>query len=116
MIIVKLSKNKDQRHDIKGVCANCNQDVFESQFILDDCYNVWAGECPHCNAINLLSMNSLRGYSSSGMDLVLPTDEEIDANESLQGKGIPTQGSKGPANFHGTVSGEVAHILLNPLK
>lgn len=116
MIISKLSKAKTQYMDTKGTCAHCKQDVWESQFTLDDCYNVWAGECPHCNAINFLALTSMRGYSSQGMDLVLPFDEEIEANETLKGKNIPTQGKNGkPATIHGTVSGEMAHILLNPL-
>lgn len=117
MILSKLSKIKDNSSDTKGTCAGCSKEVFESQALLDDCYNVWAGECPHCEAVNLLSMSSLRGYSSTGMDLVLPTEEEMDSNELLtQRKGkIPTQGSKGPAIYHGTQSGELCHQLLNQL-
>ena len=118
MILFKLSPVKSSRHDTKGICANCKAEVFESQFTLDDCYNVWAGECPHCKAVNLLSMSSLRGYSSSQMDLVLPTDEEVDSNELLlerKGK-IPTQGSKGPATFHGTQAGELLHQLSKPIQ
>jgi hypothetical protein len=115
MIIITLSKIKTARFDTKGICANCKCELWESQLTLDDCYNVWAGECPSCSAINLLSLTSLRGYSSQGMDLVLPTDEEVESNEILKGKSIPTQGSKGPANIHGTISGEISHVLLSPL-
>jgi hypothetical protein len=112
MIIFKLDKNKSRTHDTGGTCASCKQPVWESQLTLDDCYNVWAGECPYCQAINLLALTSLRGYSSAGMDLVLPTDEEIEANELLKGKRIPSQGHTGkPADIHGTVAGEIYHIL-----
>ena len=112
MIITNLSAVKDKRYNLGGTCANCNKDVFESTWILDDCYNVWAGICPHCKATNLLSMNhGLRGYSSAQMWLVLPTNEELESNPDLP-KDCPTQGSKGPATWHGTPSGEICHQLL----
>jgi hypothetical protein len=111
MIISTLSPTKSRFHDLPGTCANCSKEVFESNNLLSDCYNIWAGACPHCKAINLLSMNhGLRGYSSSQMWLVLPTDEEVAANESLP-RDCPTQGSKGPATAHGTPAGELYHIL-----
>lgn len=110
MIISKLSTTQ-KRDSLKGICANCNVELWESEWILDDCYNVWAGQCPKCNACNLLSMNhGLRGYDSKQMYLVLPTDEEMESNPDLP-RDCPTQGSKGPAIFHGTVLGEISHIL-----
>lgn len=83
--------------------------VFESLWLLDDAYNVWVGKCPHCDAHAFLSMQSLRGYNSAGMQLVLPTDEERDSNDLP--KDCPTRGSKGPADLHGTVAGEIYHRL-----
>lgn len=58
---------------------------------------------------NMLALTSLRGYSAAGMDLVLPTDEERDANELPAD--TPTRGSHGPATVHGTVAGEIYHQL-----
>lgn len=96
---------------ISGVCAKCAAAVWESLALLDDAYNVWVGLCPHCGAANLLGMNSLRGYSSAGMDLVLPTDEEITQNNWP--KEWPTRGSHGPATAHGTLVSEIYHRLLD---
>lgn len=111
MITFDLSPTKTKYRDTPGNCANCGKEVFESQLSLDDCYNVWAGKCPHCGAINLLSMDhGLRGYDSRQMHLVLPTNEEVASNEDLP-RDCPTQGSKGPANWHGTPLGEIQHIL-----
>lgn len=96
---------------IKGQCAKCAADVYEQLWLLDDAYNVWMGKCPHCGALNYLAMTGLRGYSSGGMSLVLPTDEEVIAN-GLPAD-TPTQGSKGPATSHGTVAGEFMHKLAS---
>lgn len=97
---------------IAGTCAHCGKTVWESTFILDDCYNVWAGKCPHCGAINLLALTGLRGYSSSGMDLTLPYDEERDKNNLPED--CPTLGPHGSeANIHGSISGEICHLLKN---
>lgn len=105
MIIMGLSKTKSG-DEIKGACANCNESVYESLFTLDDAYNVWAGKCPFCNAINLLSTDSLRGYCSSGIDLVLPFDEEIEPNGLPND--TPTQGKSGqPADMRGSQLGEL---------
>jgi hypothetical protein len=73
MMIFDLCSSPRTRPSVAGTCANCGQQVFESAAILDDCYNVWAGKCPHCSAINLLSVN--HGFRGR-MFLVLPTDEE----------------------------------------
>jgi len=94
---------------IQGACAACWAKVYESLAVLDDAYNVWAGRCPHCGAVNLLSMTSLRGYSSAGMTLVLPTDEERASNHLPAV--CPTRGSHGPATAHGTLAGEIGHII-----
>lgn len=95
---------------IPGSCANCTKDVFEHLFTLDDAYNVWIGKCPHCGALNYLSMNhGLRGYSSQRMWLVLPTDEEKQTNDLPTD--CPTQGSKGPATYYGSPAGEIYHRL-----
>jgi len=103
-------KPKLERGHIAGACAKCGKAVWESLFILDDCYNVYAGRCPHCGAINLLALTGLRGYSSAGMDLVLPYDEERDANQLPAD--CPTQGPKGePATVHGSNLGELMHAL-----
>jgi len=94
---------------ISGSCANCQKAVFESLWLLDDAYNVWLGKCPYCGALNFLSMNyGLRGYSSTGMHLVLPTTEEIESNNLP--KDIPTSGPSGnPADQHGSPLGEFCH-------
>jgi phage FluMu protein Com len=109
-IICDMRAAKKHRDDIPGECANCKAQVFESLLTLDDAYNVWLGKCPHCKALNFLSMNhGLRGYSSGGMHLVLPTDEEVASN------GLPadtiTTGKGGPATSHGSPLGELCHRL-----
>lgn len=109
MSLINTMRTAPGRGLLRGTCANCKKDVYESKWILDDAYNVWAGRCPHCNAINMLALTSLRGYSAAGMDLVLPTDEERDANELPAN--TPTRGSHGPATVHGTVAGEIYHQL-----
>lgn len=64
------------RH-VAGKCAHCGVVVWEALVRLDDAYAVWAGRCPHCQGINLLTTRQGRGYHSSGMTLVKPTAEEI---------------------------------------
>lgn len=111
MIISNLSMTKSSIRDVEGNCAKCNTKLYESLFLLDDAYNVWAGKCPHCMAINMLSMNhGLRGYSSKSMWLVLPTDEEVEMNTDLPCD-CPTSGSHGPATAHGSPLGEFLHKL-----
>lgn len=78
---------------VPGKCAKCDGEVFESLFTLDDCYNVWAGTCPHCKATNLLSTKHGRGYSSGEMFLVLPNAEEVEMNPELP-RDCPTQAGK----------------------
>ena len=112
MSLVSDMKAETGRGLIPGTCAGCQRPVYESLTLLDDAYNVWAGRCPHCSAINLLALTSLRGYSSSGMDLVLPMDEERDAN-GLPAD-CPTQGSGGEPTVHGTLAGELYHQLTRP--
>ncbi len=101
---------------IPGVCAHCEKAVFESLGTLDACYNVWVGKCPHCSAHNFLSMESLRGYSSQGMRLVLPYDEERDKNGLPSD--TPTRGPhpSGKAECHGTMLGEIAHQFKSQMK
>lgn len=91
---LKSSRGR-MRDPIGGSCAKCGKAVFESISTLDDCYNVWLGKCPHCGALNYLNagMNSLRGYSIIGMDLVLPYDEEVEMNKLPPD--TPTRGSCG---------------------
>lgn len=109
MSITSTMRKEAARGYIKGTCAKCAGDVYESLAMLDDAYNVWMGKCPHCGALNYLAMTGLRGYSSGGMSLVLPTDEEKAANNLPVD--TPTQGSKGPATLHGTNAGEIYHKL-----
>ena len=109
MLICNLKARGGGGH-VRGKCAKCGAEVFEELFTLDDAYNVWAGKCPHCAAINLLGLTGLRGYSKNAMDLVLPSDEERDAN-GLPAD-TPTSGAAGrPATMHGSVLGEIAHQL-----
>jgi hypothetical protein len=111
-----MKKQPERGKWLAGSCANCNKAVFESEFRLDDAYNVWKGVCPYCGAYNLLSMNhGLRGYDSGGMHLVLPTEEERVANELPDD--IPTSGPCGkPADQHGSPLGELAHKLMKGTK
>jgi DNA-directed RNA polymerase subunit RPC12/RpoP len=105
---------KTERRDdaIPGKCAHCGKPVWESLSTLDDAYNVWAGTCPHCGAINLLSLiHGLRGYDSKEMFLVLPTPEEQEANDLP--KDIPLSPSTGqPATMHGSPLGELMHKMM----
>ncbi len=68
--------------DTLGACPNCGKTVREYQFTLDDCYGVYRGRCPHCNALCLLKPQKYagRGYTSKEMFLTLPTDYEIEMN------------------------------------
>jgi hypothetical protein len=111
MTIICKMRAQPARGLIPGTCPApaCGKPVFESLARLDDAYNVWVGQCPHCGAHAMLSMRSLRGYSSDGMQLVLPTVEEVRAN-SLP-TDTPHRGSGGPAVLHGTQAGEVQHKL-----
>ncbi len=100
--------------EVPGNCAHCGLEVYESLFTLDDCYNVWAGKCPKCKALNFLSMtHGLRGYSSGKMYLVLPAPEEALTNELPDG--IPLGPSAGPATSHGSPLGEFCHNLTKGL-
>ncbi len=65
--------------NILGECPNCHKVCREHLWTLDDCYAVYRGRCPHCNALCLLGREG-RGYWSGGMTLVLPYDEQIQAN------------------------------------
>lgn len=97
---------------VGGECAHCHKPVYESQWLLDDAYNVWVGKCPHCKALNYLSMNhGLRGYSASHMHLVLPTIEEVEAN-GLPAD-TPNRGAGGPTTSGGTQAGQLQHKLRN---
>jgi hypothetical protein len=108
---MRTSPQPDERY-VAGKCAKCSKDVYESLWLLDDAYNVWMGKCPHCAALNFLGMTGLRGYSSSGMSLVLPTYEEAAANNLPAD--TPTSGPCGkPADQHGTIAGELQHRLAN---
>ena len=112
MIYLELTAKRDRYRDTPGKCAKCGGEVWESLATLDDAYNVWAGICPHCKAINLLSMNfGIRGYCSSKMELVLPTDEEKKANEMPAD--CPTSGPSGPADMHGSNLGELCHKIMS---
>jgi hypothetical protein len=62
---------------ILGTCAQCERDVYESRAVLDDNYKDWAGQCPYCEAINVLSdKHGTRGYSSVRMYLKAVPDPE----------------------------------------
>lgn len=112
MTIISDLKTAPRSGSVKGSCAHCDATVYEDLWLLDDAYNVWMGKCPACKALNYLSMkHGLRGYSSGGMHLVLPTDEEKVANNLPAD--CPSQGSKGPATAHGSPSGELCHQLFN---
>ena len=66
---------------IPGRCANCGKAMYIGWALLDDCYAVWVGRCPHCEALNLPDLTKgVRGYSSQGIDLTLPTPGEAEVN------------------------------------
>jgi hypothetical protein len=110
-MISELSAQKGKANDVEGHCAKCTGTVYERLWILDDAYNVWIGKCPYCGALNYLGLVGLRGYSSKAMTLVLPTDEEREANGLPPD--TPTSGHCGrPADFHGTIAGELQHRIL----
>lgn len=99
------------RERIEELAAGRNEITAPEIVALEIPANVWAGECPHCGAINLLALTSLRGYSSAGMNLVLPTAEEVAANDLPAD--TPNSGACGkPADMHGTVAGELYNQLL----
>lgn len=111
-IISDLKLTPHEGKSCAGNCANCNVEVHESRWLLDDAYNVWMGRCPSCKALNYLSMShGLRGYSSGRMWLVLPTAEEIAAN-NLPPDTITSGASGKPADQHGSPAGEMAHRLM----
>src|SRR3989304_6677200 len=66
--------------NVIGECACCGSVCREHEFTLSDCYAVYRGRCPKCNAINLLGGGG-RGYNNRTMTLVLPTDHEIRMNK-----------------------------------
>ena len=108
MTIIRDMKAQPGGDRIAGACAHCEKAVWESLAILDDCYNVWLGKCPHCAALNFLSTtHGLRGYSSSGMYLVLPTPDEQKQNGLPDG--IPLSDNPAPATMHGSPLGELMH-------
>jgi hypothetical protein len=68
---------------VKGNCANpqCGKEVYEPLVLLDDAYLVWVGKCPFCGTLHFLDFSKgCRGYSSKGMQLCLPTREEVRIN------------------------------------
>jgi len=79
-----------------GICANCGKAVFEILAVLDDAYNVYWGICPHCEAANALDFSRGRGYTSTTLHLVLPTNEEV-IMSNLPSR-WPTRGWDNPAN------------------
>lgn len=86
MLLMPLQKQPGRYKSISGICANCQTAVYESLATLDDVYAVWWGICPYCNAINGLDLTKgLRGYSSVGMDLTLPKNEEVVMNDMPPG-------------------------------
>ncbi len=113
MTIISDLKTAPRGQSCKGECANCKAEVYEDQWLLDDAYNVWMGRCPSCKALNYLSMShGLRGYTSGRMWLVLPTAEEIAAN-NLPPDTITSGPSGKPADQHGSPSGELCHRLMS---
>jgi len=110
MSLISTMKPSFSHGTVKGYCAKCSEPVFESLAMLDDAYNVWLGRCPHCNALNFLALTGLRGYSTAGMNLVLPTEEEKISN------GLPDCPTRpnprgGKTMIHGSNSGEICHHL-----
>lgn len=113
MLILTMRTTKT-RDDIPGKCAKCAVTVYERLVTLDDAYNVWAGKCPACGAINLLALSGLRGYSSSGMELVLPTACEVaDPHNGLPADTPSTActGDHPDGMIHGSIAGELMHRL-----
>lgn len=111
-IISDLTLTPPEGKSCQGNCAHCKVEVYESLWLLDDAYNVWMGRCPSCKALNYLSMNhGLRGYTSGRMWLVLPTAEEIAAN-NLPPDTITSGPSGKLADCHGSPAGELAHRLM----
>ena len=115
MALISDLKTAPRGKCVKGNCAHCKAEVYEDLWLLDDAYNVWMGRCPACKALNYLSMTyGLRGYDRARMELVLPTEEEREAN-GLPAD-IPTSGKCGrPADQHGTPAGEIQHRLREGL-
>ena len=114
MILTMRDEATKKKTDIPGKCAKCGLAVYEALFTLDDAYNVWAGKCPSCGAINLLALSGLRGYSSSGMELVLPTVCEVaDPHNRLppDSPSTPCSGDHPGGMIHGSVAGELMHQL-----
>lgn len=85
MLFMLAATPREKSEPVRGECAHCGAAVYESLFFLDDAYAVWLGECPHCHALNFLSTKHGRGYSSAGMHLVLPTDDEVKRNGLPEG-------------------------------
>ena len=105
-MIFDLHSKPTRTAGVAGNCAKCNSRVYQSLAILDDTYNVWAGRCQHCQAINFLStQHGLRGYTSSSMYLVLPYNEEILANDLPAN--TPSAGPGGAPTMHGSPLGEI---------
>lgn len=101
MIITDLKPRPRYSHyyganDPEGECAKCGKSVYESQLILDDCYAVWWGKCPHCGAMNALDYRKGRGYDRKRIYLVLPTNEEVIMNDLPDN--TPTRGWDKPEN------------------
>lgn len=97
MIIHRMLKDgpraRNRKKYTRGICPepNCGQEVYENTAILDDCFAVWWGKCPYCEAISVLDItDNTRGYDSEFMKLCLPTEEEVIMN-GLPAD-IPTRG------------------------
>ena len=99
---------------VPGECAKCAKPVFEELWLLDDAYNVWMGRCPHCAALNYLSMtHGLRGYTEKQMHLVLPTDEEVADNHLPAG--TPTRGPGGKTAPLGSLESVIRDAISKEL-
>lgn len=95
---------------LRGECAKCAKPAFEERWILDDAYNAWMGRCPHCSALNYLSMtHGLRGYDGTQMHLVLPTDEEVRDNHLPPD--TPTRGPGGATTANGSMGSLIGSML-----